>query len=52
MLVGVLPLYVYVSYDGKWSYKYTNIYIMASDYTTLLCSKNIGFCVAERIKAA
>lgn len=43
---------MYVSYDGKWSYKYTNIHIMASDYTTLLCGKNIGLCVAERIKAA
>lgn len=43
---------MYVSYDGKWSYKYTNIYIMTGDYTTLLCGKNIGFCVAERVKAA
>lgn len=43
---------MYVSYDGKRSCKYTNIHIMASDYTTLLRGKNIGFCVAEGIKAA
>lgn len=42
---------MYVSYDGKWSYKYTNIYIMVSDYTMLLCGMNIGFCVTEKIKA-